>query len=1421
MKHSIVVVGLLISSSVAVADTPAFEYGHCITDDDRQAAADGAGDQAFRASSVPLGPFFWASADRTFVQAMLVYWRFLDIDDETRLTLTAPLAFDLCTNEQRTVTGPFAVYGVKRDQDGIAGFVGPYFFRRDQAATSDVLFPVWFRFSDSKGDKTEVLGPTFALERSWGRASGALPLYAHADIPSGSFTLAPGTLWVDSPSGEAHIVGPYAHVGSSRGAVSGLFPLWFSAASGDESRRLTLAPALGWLSFEADDRSATVLGPYFSFQGPARTVHGVAGLYAASREGDRAALVVPPLLYAQFDEGERTDRVMGPVALTTDERGYALYAPGALLGRDRDGWDYELVPFWARLAKADGELLLAGPYLGYADDGGHESHVFGVYAEGDIKDPAHYRGPLGLTSWLDVKHVRYRALTGVWFDFAADDDVTVQARGPWTTARLGDYTAQGFAPFSVSGQSPDGAGFDLIPPLLTAHLYDGDDHTLYAAGTKWTSSPGHFGVHAPGALWANFDDEQSFVLAPPALLGVYLGDDVRTAMWGPLGAAQVWDDQAVWAFPAFLHRRNRRDGTYTTVALPFGGGWGDAAHDNFVIGLAGHFEEGDVTTEVFAPLMARRFGPDGHWLAAPGLAAWGDGPSREASTEATVALGPLYAHKHAHGGRALVPPLYAGAWHDEEGYIHAVPPLLFAAFGDARGQGRILAGHYRVEGPAGHDEGVFPFFATGRATGPGPSPLVAQVADITGTHIAPRTAQDFHYTVAPFFVQSGHDGVEDTLAFQTFAQTRPDGRTLLSVPFLYHDKSGDETTWIVPPALFGYGLGPDAQTLWMGNLLASVGPDAKRLMLAPVLFAGEDESGGYAFGPGYYFGRNDFVRTLAVGQTLMVQSPDGKLSFLASAPFFVGGEWDDVNFAFSPVAHYAHARWGDKFDLRLWGGAYHARYERSQWAGVFPVLFTHQDEDSMSLRAPLLYAARDPDRRSLHIAQTFVEDGPDGLAVQSHPFYYGHRAPNGSSQDVMPLLLSAFFRDVDPQGGITDAAYVGPLFRRVSPASHEAGVYGLWADGQGTDLPVGEAMLFPAEVLWPRSVYAGDGQAWRYTVRPGIVSARSEDGTRQTVIAGQTVFSRGPDAQTLVSLPLAYHHAYGGASTTVIPPLLFWQEHDPVRAVKTTAAPGLLLYDRREPGRHAQVFGPSFVLEEQGETTRGVLPLFVQSQGPHHNNVIVPGGLRIREPGLSVDAAGPLFVARQDGDLTEGALPFYLGHRAAAGPFVEGMAPLYVRWGDRAAAEDRTVVPLLLAFVGRSDETTSLVAPGIWSRRTDTTGETFVFPLFADVQRERFAIRTVAGAYNEVRVGDVDVTVAPLYAEVNNPETKTVLVGPLAWERPTEGDGYSFYLGPVFSYATLHQDHQRWRVLFGAFGYEREGSTEEFTLFWQKNRRAL
>src|SRR5262249_30236420 len=168
----------------------------------------------FTGSAIAVPPLLYVSANRTFWEVAMLYWRSTDPEAGARFQLFLPFWLSDCTPQAETTLTPLA--GWRRDADGTAGFVLNYYFRRDETREADVLFPVYWRLRTRRADgSTETssvgLAPfLFRLESpdatTWisplgyrrqakdGWDMGIVPVYFGGSSPARSYHFVPPLL---------------------------------------------------------------------------------------------------------------------------------------------------------------------------------------------------------------------------------------------------------------------------------------------------------------------------------------------------------------------------------------------------------------------------------------------------------------------------------------------------------------------------------------------------------------------------------------------------------------------------------------------------------------------------------------------------------------------------------------------------------------------------------------------------------------------------------------------------------------------------------------------------------------------------------------------------------------------------------------------------------------------------------------------------------------------------------------------------------------------------------------------------------------------------------------------------------------------------------------------------------------------------
>ncbi|HEY4219731.1 MAG TPA: hypothetical protein VGO62_00280, partial [Myxococcota bacterium] len=381
-------------------DVNQLDPGRCVSQDEIEKAHRAENPEAFSDSAIPLGPFFWASRDRTFLQVMLVYWRYLGIEDRSRLDVTFPFWLSSCTPTSETAVGPLGLFAWKTDQKGTAGFIGPYFFRRDDDAESDVVFPFYWHLADEKS-RTLVLGPIFDVEGRGISDFGFAPLYWGERNGNEYFDVTPvGARWGTRDETHLWLLQTFASK-TPRGWDVQSWPVYFAGESVNGAHH-TVIPPLLTAHWGDDDSENTIVAQSWLFDDKTGWDAGSLPFYAGGRRGDHYYDLSP--IFARWGDRQRGN----------------FWALQTFAGWDQDSWAVASVPFYFGGASSTKDsyyhvvpLLLTalwgdrrehntivGPYWSFDHALRVDEGLFPFYARGSHTDSSYFLTPL-FGAWGD------------------------------------------------------------------------------------------------------------------------------------------------------------------------------------------------------------------------------------------------------------------------------------------------------------------------------------------------------------------------------------------------------------------------------------------------------------------------------------------------------------------------------------------------------------------------------------------------------------------------------------------------------------------------------------------------------------------------------------------------------------------------------------------------------------------------------------------------------------------------------------------------------------------------------------------------------------------------------------------------------------------------------------------------------------
>jgi hypothetical protein len=1195
---SAALVAALLPTCPALGQTPApaddaVFLNQCVTDDDRAAAAAGGKHQAFRQSSIPLGPFFWATADRELVQAMMVYWRILDVEEGTRLTLVLPLFVDHCAPDARTWMGPFGLWGGQTDVAGTAGWWGPYFYRRDKAQQSDVLFPLLWSFRDEQ-ESTQVIGPYFNAHRPEHDVFGFVPLYlGYRDRTEGFFDLAPGYVrWGRGPEHNTVLLQTW-HSETAQTETTLSVPFWLSHEDRTDDSWLQLAP--GFASWGDADTSTLVAGPWYARSTPHGSERGLLPLLVtgeATSTEHRGALdllgiepdkpyrytLIPPLLFGHVADDEGSATWLAQTRIEHRPGRSSIWsAPFVFHARDDDPQttDYTVVPplafVWLEDKPAKKETLIAGPWV-------------------DIDSPTETtRGvlPFWLGNRSKVDSSYFDVVPPLAFARWGDDNAqqTLLAQTLYMRGDRG-WSLWSF-PFAFVGHDEDlgGANYAVVPPLAFAHL-DVDDHSWTLAGTGWLfDTPSSFsaGVLPIFGFGRELDDtgapREGWELVPPLLTWHRWDRERSQLVAGPLYRFRDRDGLHQGLAPLYFQGRNADGSRYDVAPLGLTALYSDE-ENTFAWMAQTVFWRNQRTRDYHLtslPLLSVGRSGDARHAVVPGLgfAHWGDGDA-----DHTLLLN-TYAYRYnrraaadRQGSAVVSPPFYFGSRSPDGAYADVIPTLGFARWGNERHQ-TLLAGPYLdVEWREGE-------------------------RSIERLQVLPPVLFRFRgerrdITLVPGAAWWGREADEEAtrhlLVGQTYASWTERSWSAASVPF-YFGHSDDETgdfAHVVPPLatawwktgateaqlITGYfdieddeGSDQGFFPLYMQGTskpehgttpLTELGRSWMPTVLADAVLPRAQHRRAYRLAPGYLHLEHDAVTTDIVGQTYWHQSADGEV--FGSAPLYHGARGPDGAYL-DVMPPLLFARHSDGVARRLWWGPWLSfdDDEANEHAfALLPVAMGQRNDQGSWLLTPAGGAWGDGQHLNLWIAQTLFAGDDDGWIALSAPLYAGLRDDKrGQAVDLIPVLGVGRARQ-----GTRQATLIGP-WARVSDSARGESLMGL------APLFVAHRAADKASVLTPVGAW------WR-------------EGRQSGYWFAQTWGERSDDGWSFATAPLYFGSEKRGGGYHVIPPLAFARAYNAA-------------------GDHVSITGPVYDVKSGSRTWRGVLPLYASAASDAGGFTMAPG----------------------------------------------------------------------------------------------------------------------------------------------------------------------------------------------------------------------
>lgn len=1144
--------------------------------------------------------------------------------------------------------------------------------------------------------------------------------------------------------------------------------------------------------------------------------------------------IVPPLLFARWSEAGES----------------SVWFAQTFAQWSKKGWWFASLPFAAGGGDDDAHFALAPPLLFF--DVGFD----------------HFRATHLATAWLWSWEREWHAgvfplyaggrktfesgATELAYDFAPlvlfgryqSDDSNLL----WVAQTIASWDARRWSvasfPFFFGAKEPDGNHHLVIPPLLFARWGNGDDEENLIAGPwidlarpggreQWVA-PFFVEGHAHLDGWREDANPSTWgtgltrVLRPTlqAALGKpwHSTEPLHFRMMPLLLYAHVGDGdvERTWFLQSYLARSSyahegasgARGASWSAGSIPFyfGGRSSEGAYDVIPpllfaraetaeawwwAALPFAFGGADVTGShhlVIPPLLLAIFGNtvDETIVAGPWIDV--DAPGGH-----DTALVPLYfggeAHEATVGPDGMNPALGWGAWlsrslrpslqfalgrpvSSTEALHHRfVPPLLYGHVGGETASGATertwFLQSYFARSDAGWDLGVAPLYFGGRET--------------------QDDANGLSYDVVPplLFALWGEDGERHLWAAQTAAYWNAQEWWLASIPFAFAGANDVGHHLVIPPLLFARWGDAREQHLWFAQTFAGWNETSWGVGSWPFVFAG-------ATGPRHH---------LVIPPLLFAQWGDGTDEHLWFAQTFAG--WNETSWGlaslplvFAGAAGPRHhlvipplllARWGDGVDERFLAGPwYSVSGSRGAHRGLIPLYFGGREEGARPFEydviPPLLFArgAR-VEGNWLWFAQTWATWSAREYEISSLPLFFAGDDGDGDRHLVIPpLLFGAWGSDRHGQ----DNLVVGPFMNFETPHGFDRALAPLYFEGETSQLGGGPL----AEFVGLEALHAPlDSTAPAHYRLIPLVYAHLGNGTTEQTVFLQSWLRRSPWGIDAGSFPFwwgGWTTREDGPSYQVVPPLLFatWSDGKGTRDI---------------------IAGPVWHTERPRGWSTWALPFYLGADGD-----------RARRPWYHV--VPPLLFASWGDSFRETAttvqVPFYLHHEDRNG-FVDAKTPLWVTWGNHRGDWRSLFVPLPV-YASYVDGEDWLLAPFVYRRDNKVTSDLVVFPFVWDFRGPELDATVISGVWWDFhwRADHERLQIAPGYLRWDDPTETLTIAGPIAWSTSKDSPASSFHVFPVYSQWSFHREHVKWRVLFGALGYERERDVEQWMIFWVKTK---
>ncbi len=1086
-------------------------FAECISPEERAEILQNQKRQAFGKSAIPLPPLLYVSRDRTFIEALFLYWSATDVEEGSKLRLVLPFLLQSCTPKSDTTVTP--LFGWRDDAEGRAGFIGPYFFRRDRTAETDVLFPFFFRILEP-GRRTLGILNFYDHETKKGRSGALIPFafWGERHDTGDHYTFVPPLFWRWGDRQETTTIAGLAYWRDHLRTPDwdfGLVPFYFGGRHADRYYDFVLPP-LYWQWGGKDEHTSIALVPpgWISKKGRAWSA-GAIPFYFGGRDGELYHDVVPPLLYGRWGNAleHKTWLLQSYYRQAGDawtffsfpfyfgsrdgkgggyDVGFPLYwrffdkdtdtgvAFQTYWRTTKDGWDAGSLPFWASGRSKSGwgyDAVLPPLYVRWGDEAKDSTLVLNTYLWRDKKGedydfaffPLLYAGRHGQSRTV---------LSPLYLKFAdALQSTTIIPPGYYheESGKENGSWDFGLAPLVFTGArqcKPAAAGggcaehYTIVPPALTLHWSDERESFTWALLGYHHRTPEKLSYGAFPFFFRSVSGDEGYTLIPPLLtFDIHDKDRATTVVFNTyyrrgLRNGEGDPDDYDFGF-APLWFQGRHHGRRYTV-FPFFPFWydHDDTHSLLIAGpyyrhVQGPSWDSGVLPFYFGGRDVAK-GKDSFYNYVP-LALyfdWGDDVRRERTT-----IFPLgWRHREPAGGDFGIFPFFFS--HDRgPDHFWLAPPILSAHWGDAHTENTIAALYYDFQSARDRHRGIFPLWASGEL----------DIGEKEGS-----TRYDF--ILPPVYEHVSSPRSDTTIVLQSWLhQRRKGGWNAGSFPFYAGGRSDDGSEYydlVLPPLFARWG---DAESK---TTIATLYYDRETRYgsdfgFAPLYFGGRqkvDKHSYYDVVPPLYwrFGDDDGHTTVA---GLFYHRELGAREHFGLLPFYAAGRntGPDGTGSYDLVLPPLFMRFSDSQSSTtvLLPGFY--SHSQVGWSlGVVPFLFLGRNEQTgehYTFVPPLFWQwGGAKDSTTLFLPLGWHRSHVHGSSTGILPFYFAGDDGAEHYRAILPPLYMSW------GDGATETTVSLLYFNRTRPDGYTRGVIPFYAESRKNDEYV--RMITPLYWQW-------------------------------------------------------------------------------------------------------------------------------------------------------------------------------------------------------------------------------------------------------------------------------------------------------------------------------------------------------------------